>query len=148
MPNMLRLPRPCASHPPDRWSKVERRPVDGAGEGLQHDRRLSRKTDRSASYYWSKKDQGNFQALTPFPSRAKRTLEIAEIMGITEADALMRVHRAISSTKRKKVRTVPHGELRMTPETALINEYLAKHGARRFRAGRHQWHSRDSVIHG
>lgn len=36
----------------------------------------------------------------------------------------------------------------MTPETALINEYLAKHGARRFEQGRHQWHSRDSVIHG
>ncbi|MEE9038924.1 hypothetical protein VVZ05_15680 [Brucella melitensis] len=68
------------------------------------------KTDRSASYYWSKKDQEIFKPLRLF-RQGKDTLEIAEIKGITEADALMRVHRAISSTKRKKVRTVPHGEL-------------------------------------
>lgn len=68
------------------------------------------KTDRSAAYYWSKKDQEIFKPLRLF-RQGKDTLEIAEIMGITEADALMRVHRAISSTKRKKVRTVPHGEL-------------------------------------
>ena len=66
--------------------------------------------DKSASYYWSRKDQEIFKPLRLF-RQGKDTVQIAQIMGITEADAAMRVHRAISSEKRRKVRTVPHGEL-------------------------------------
>ncbi|PWL17410.1 hypothetical protein DKP76_11570 [Falsochrobactrum shanghaiense] len=66
--------------------------------------------DAQSSYYWSKKDREVFKPLRLF-RQGKDTLEIAQIMGITEADAAMRVHRAISSEKRRKVRTVPHGEL-------------------------------------
>ena len=62
------------------------------------------------SYYWSKKDREVSKPLRLF-RQGKDTLEIAEIMGITEADAHMRVHRAMSCEKRRKVRTVPHGEL-------------------------------------
>ncbi len=69
-------------------------------------------TDKAVKRYLAKKEKDRLygKPLRLF-RQGKDTLEIAEIMGITEADALMRVHRAISSTKRKKVRTVPHGEL-------------------------------------
>ncbi len=66
--------------------------------------------DRAASYYWSKKDQELFRPLRLF-RQGKDTLEIAQIMGISEAEADASVYRAICCVKRRKVRTVPHGEL-------------------------------------
>ena len=61
------------------------------------------------SRYLAEKDAIYGEPLRLFRS-GKDTLQIAQIMGITEAEAHKRVSTAISHSKRRKAIFIPHGE--------------------------------------
>ena len=67
-------------------------------------------TDQSVNRYLAEKDAIYGKPLRLWQS-GKDTLEIAQIMGIAEADAHKLVSTAISHSKRRKATFIPHGEL-------------------------------------
>ncbi|WP_179504130.1 hypothetical protein [Brucella intermedia] len=67
-------------------------------------------TDQSVSRYLAEKDAIYGKPLRLWQS-GKDTLEIAQIMGIAEADAHRRVHTMISHENRRPARFVKHGAL-------------------------------------